>query len=331
MTTPDTRPRSCVCTCRALEGGTIAAQLGVHPDVVRRILASRAAIHLHVPRPRLVDPFATSLPAHWPAIPHCARHDFTICSASAVSVVRPHPARVCGHRAAAAAPRGLSSHRAAQWRAGQIDWATSANCLCPAAYAPSGSLSSYSATPRPVGRVCPRSVGVFPLPLACARGQGPRRVTRQWLFDNPKTVVLERVGHAARFHPRSFHCALNARTASPVWRPSASTQGRVERAIRYLRDRFLAGRTILSVDDGNQQSNNSSPTLPIAPTSRAGPTHCRRCLAEERTRLSPCPTRAAHRPGRACPCRHPGFRSLRHQSLFRPPTVRRPHSDPGRR
>ena len=26
--------------------------------------------------------------------------------------------------------------------------------------------------------------------------------TRQWLFDNPKTVVLERHGDAVRFHPR---------------------------------------------------------------------------------------------------------------------------------
>jgi transposase len=78
-------------------------------------------------------------------------------------------------------------------------------------------------------------------------------VTRQWLFDNPKIVVLERRGDAVRFHPRLLELCGALRVEPrlcAVGRPEH--KGRVERAIRYLRDRFLGGRTITSVEDGNR-------------------------------------------------------------------------------
>ena len=77
--------------------------------------------------------------------------------------------------------------------------------------------------------------------------------TRQWLFDNPKTVVLERVGTAIRFHPTLLALCAQMRVEPrlcAVGRPEH--KGKVERAIRYLRDRFLAGRRILGVDEGNR-------------------------------------------------------------------------------
>jgi transposase len=77
-------------------------------------------------------------------------------------------------------------------------------------------------------------------------------VTRQWLFDNPKIVVLERHGDAVRFHPDLL--ALSGQLcAAPrlcgVRKPQQ--KGRVERAIRFLRDRFLAARTIRDLPRGN--------------------------------------------------------------------------------
>jgi transposase len=78
-------------------------------------------------------------------------------------------------------------------------------------------------------------------------------VTRQWLFDNPKTVVLERIGTAVRFHPTLLALCAQMRVEPKlcaVARPEH--KGKVERAIRYLRDRFLAGRRILGVDEGNR-------------------------------------------------------------------------------
>lgn len=77
---------------------------------------------------------------------------------------------------------------------------------------------------------------------------------RQWLFDNPKTVVLERHGDAVRFHPMLLDLA-GAMHVEPrlcaVRKPQQ--KGRVERAVRFLRERFLPARTIHSVEHGNTQ------------------------------------------------------------------------------
>ena len=77
---------------------------------------------------------------------------------------------------------------------------------------------------------------------------------RQWLFDNPKSVVLGRQGDAVRFHPTvvemsSIFC-VQARLCTVR---SPQEKGRVERAVRYLRDRFLAGREIRDVVEGNRE------------------------------------------------------------------------------
>lgn len=114
---------------------------------------------------------------------------------------------------------------------------------------------------------------------------------RQWLFDNPRTVVLERHQDAARFHPdllelASHYCAqlklCNVR--------KANEKGRVERAVRYLRDRYFAGRIITSVHSGNEQLLHFLATTSLA---RSHPTIAGRTvgdvLAEERERLLPLP------------------------------------------
>jgi transposase len=78
-------------------------------------------------------------------------------------------------------------------------------------------------------------------------------VPRQWLFDNPKVVVLERVGTAVRFHPTLLALCAAMRVEPKLCAVRMPHhKGKVERAIRYLRDRFLAGRSITSVDDGNR-------------------------------------------------------------------------------
>jgi hypothetical protein len=78
--------------------------------------------------------------------------------------------------------------------------------------------------------------------------------TRQWLFDNPKIVVLERHGDAARFHPLLLDLGQrHARPIAPVRPYRGNEKGRVERKIRFLRDRFLAGRDIHSIEQGNRE------------------------------------------------------------------------------
>jgi len=79
-------------------------------------------------------------------------------------------------------------------------------------------------------------------------------VTRQWLFDNPKTVVLARHGDAVRYHPGLLEIAGALRVQPRLCRPRRPTdKGGVERANRFLHDRFFAARTISSLEDGNRQ------------------------------------------------------------------------------
>jgi hypothetical protein len=112
-------------------------------------------------------------------------------------------------------------------------------------------------------------------------------VSRQWLFDNPKTVVLERVGPAVRFHPVLLELCSAMRVQPrlcAVARPQH--KGRVERAIRYLRDRFLAGRTITSIADGNRQLERFITDIGHArPHPVLAGRAVREMLAEEQARL----------------------------------------------
>lgn len=79
-------------------------------------------------------------------------------------------------------------------------------------------------------------------------------VARELLYDNLKTAVLERVGDVIRFHPRLLELAGHYHFApKPVARARGNEKGRVERAIRYLRDSFFAARSFHSLDDLNAQ------------------------------------------------------------------------------
>ena len=80
-------------------------------------------------------------------------------------------------------------------------------------------------------------------------------VPRIVLYDNLKSAVLERFGSAVRFHPRllelcaHYHCEPRA---CGVRR--GNEKGRVERAIRYIRESFFAARTFGTLADFNAQA-----------------------------------------------------------------------------
>jgi len=77
---------------------------------------------------------------------------------------------------------------------------------------------------------------------------------RSLLYDNLKTAVLERVGDTIRFHPRLLELAGHYHFApTPVAVARGNEKGRVERAIRYLRESFFAARTFHSLEHLNDQ------------------------------------------------------------------------------
>jgi transposase len=231
--------------------GTVAAQLGLHPDVVHNVLGiGQVRTPEEPPRPCLIDPyrpFVDETLTLYPTLRATRLYDMlhergyrgaVRTLRRYVATVRPRP-----HREVYLRTEPLVGEQA------QIDWAyvgklpiagsERALWLFVMVLSHSRALWGEFVLDLSVHSLC-RSL----LRAACAFGG----LTRQWLFDNPKTVVLERRGDAVRFHPvlLSLCGALRVQPRlCAVARPQH--KGRVERAIRYLRDRFLAGRTITGV------------------------------------------------------------------------------------
>lgn len=80
-------------------------------------------------------------------------------------------------------------------------------------------------------------------------------VPKVLLYDNLRSAVLERRGDAIRFHPTLLDFAGFYRfEPRPVAVARGNEKGRVERAIRYVRDNFFAGIQYQDLDDLNQQA-----------------------------------------------------------------------------
>lgn len=81
-------------------------------------------------------------------------------------------------------------------------------------------------------------------------GGVPRRVQT----DNLRSVVLERRGSQFRFNPRYLELAGTYHFQPAPCRPARGNEkGRVERAIRYLRDSFFGGRTFSTLTNLNTE------------------------------------------------------------------------------
>mgnify|MGYP003336195961 CR=1 FL=1 len=97
-------------------------------------------------------------------------------------------------------------------------------------------------------------------------------VPRVALYDNLKSAVLERQGTVIRFNPTLLALAGHYRfEPRPVAVARGNQKGRVERAIRYIRDAFFAGRSFTGIDDLNAQADAWT----------AGPARERRCPEDE--------------------------------------------------
>jgi transposase len=76
------------------------------------------------------------------------------------------------------------------------------------------------------------------------------------LYDNLRSTVLERQGDAIRFNPTLLDFAAHYRyEPRPVAVARGNEKGRVERAIRFVRDAFFAARSFADLDDLNTQAD----------------------------------------------------------------------------
>jgi len=82
-------------------------------------------------------------------------------------------------------------------------------------------------------------------------GGQPRAI----LYDNLKSAVLERRGSQIIFNPQLIELSGHYHFGTQPCQVRASNQkGRVERAIRYVRDSFWAGRTFTTLAECNRQA-----------------------------------------------------------------------------
>jgi transposase len=121
-----------------------------------------------------------------------------------------------------------------------------------------------------------------------ALGGAPRAI----LYDNLKSVVLERHGDVIRYHPRLLELAGHYHFAPKPCAPyRGNEKGKVERAIRYLRDSFFAARSYASLADLNVKLHTWLADVAQARNfiGDSSGRSVREALEEERPRLLPLP------------------------------------------
>lgn len=80
-------------------------------------------------------------------------------------------------------------------------------------------------------------------------------VPRVILYDNMKSVVIERWGEAIHFHPRMLELCAHYHFAARPCRPARGNEkGRVERVIQYVRHSFFAARAFSGLEEFNRQA-----------------------------------------------------------------------------
>jgi transposase len=238
--------------------GTLARQLGVHHNTVRRVLAQAGqAPGLSQVRPSLVDPFVPLIRATLVKYP-------TLRASRLYAMVRERGYRggpdhfrhvVARHRPARVAEAYLRL-RTLPGEQAQVDWGYFGKLqVGRAARALWGFVLvlSYS---RQIflrfffGNAMANFLGGHAGAFASFGG-----VPRILLYDNLKSAVLERAGQAIRFNPTLLDLAAHYRfEPRPVAVARGNEKGRVERAIRYIRDSFFAARRFADLADLNAQA-----------------------------------------------------------------------------
>lgn len=117
-------------------------------------------------------------------------------------------------------------------------------------------------------------------------------VPRTILTDNLKSAVLERHGDAIRFHPRLLDlCGHYHFAVRPCHPGRGNEKGRVERTIRYVRDSFFAARSFTTLENLNRQALEWRDRITYG---RSWPGDDSRTVgevfAEEKARLIPLPS-----------------------------------------
>ena len=237
--------------------GTIASQLAIHPDAVETALV-RPGPRPGTPRPeaRRLEPyhaFIIETLDRYPRLVGTRVFDM-VCARGYTGSIRPVRRYV---RSVRPVPKSEVFVRieTLPGEQAQVDWAHVGTLAVPGGTRPLWAFVMVLAHSRYMWAELVVDLDVHSLRRSLVRaasyfGGSPR----QWLFDNPKTIVIERSGDMVRFHPDLLDMAAQLHVLPKVCGVrKPQEKGKVERAIRFLKERFFAARTFHSVAHGNSQ------------------------------------------------------------------------------
>jgi transposase len=240
--------------------GTIARQLNVHRDTVRRVLREHQAVPPGTPlRQSLVDPyrgFIRQTLEKYPTLAASRLHDM-VCERGyagqashfrhLVSTMRPRPPAEAYLRL-----RTLPGEQM------QVDWAHFGHLQIGRARRPlMGFVMVLSYSRRVFLRFCLNAQMDSFLRGHVEAFAAFGGLARTALYDNLKSVVLERVGDAIRSNPEFLAFAKHYRFEPlPVAVARGNEKGRVERHIDFIRKSFFAAREFTDVADLNTQARS---------------------------------------------------------------------------
>lgn len=239
--------------------GTIARQLGVHHDTVERVLTSDGRPRASFVRPSLIDPYVAFIEEtlrRYPTVRASRLYDMCVergfCGGASqfrarIAKLRPRPAAEAFLRL-----KTLPGEEA------QVDWGHFGRITIGRASWPLMGFVMVLSFSRRIylrfflGEKLPSFLRGHAGAFAFFGG-----VSRVVLYDNLKCAVLERCGDAIRFNPTLLalakHYSFAPRPVSPA---RGNEKGRVERAIRFVRESFFAARRFKDLVELNRMAED---------------------------------------------------------------------------
>ena len=236
--------------------GTIASQLGVHPDAVRGAIESERFHGIQPLRPSLTDPFLEFVRQTLDQHPRLR-------ATRIYQMIRDR-----GYSGSIVQLRRAVAHLRPTIRTPFLRLQTFPSEQAQADWAHFGQVA--------VGRAR-RTLSCFVITLSYSRAlyvefffdqtmenflRGHVHAFQAWsgqprviLYDNLRSVVLERRGNQIHFNPRLLELSAHYHfVPQPCQVRAGNQKGRVERAIRYVRDSFWAGRPFTTLAECNRQA-----------------------------------------------------------------------------
>jgi transposase len=277
--------------------GTIASQLELHHTTVQRVLRQTGLEPKVVaPRPSVVDPFVPFIVEQLEKYPRLrASRLFVMIKERGYGGGPDHFRRIVGRLRPKRSAEAFLRLRTLPGEQAQVDWAHFGKLQIGRAQRTLWAfvmVLSYSR--RVFLRFFPGASMPFFLRGHVDAFADLGGVARVLLYDNLKSAVIERHGDAIRFHPALLEMSAHYRfEPRPVAIARGNEKGRVERAIRYIRDAFFEARSFTDLADLNRQAAEWTSTAAIDRSwvedrSRT----VRQAFEDERTALLPLPDEA---------------------------------------